>query len=52
MKAINGVKTSLQSLDGLMCKQRPPEKVIQELSYISDSIQELLQRVNTVENHQ
>lgn len=50
MKAVNTVKTGLQNLDDLMSKQHPSEKVIQELSGISDSIQELFQRINSAEN--
>ena len=50
MKAVNTVKTGLQNLDDLMSKQHQSEKVIQELSGISDSIQELFQRINSAEN--
>ncbi|PFX28508.1 uncharacterized protein LOC111326145 [Stylophora pistillata] len=50
MKAVNTMKTALQNLDDLMCKQHPSGKVIEELSGVSYSIQELLQRINSAEN--
>ena len=52
MKAINGIKTGLQSLDSLASKQQPSQQVIQELSHIGDSIQDLLQRFHTNEDKQ
>lgn len=52
VKAINGIKTGLQTLDNLVSKQQPSNQVIQELSHIGDSIQDLLQRMNSNENKQ
>ena len=49
MKAIDGIKTSLQSLDNLVSKQKPSNQVIQELLHIGDNIQDLLQRINSNE---
>lgn len=46
MKAINGIKTGLQTLEDLVSKQQPSDQVIQELSHVGDSIQDLLQRIN------
>ena len=47
MKAIDGIKSSLQSLDSLVCKQKPSNQVMQELLHIGDNIQDLLQRINS-----
>ena len=49
MKAIDGLKTSLQSLDNLVSKQKPSNQVIQDLLRIGDNIQDLLQRINSNE---
>ena len=49
MKAIDGIKSSLQSLDNLVSKQKPSEQVIQELLHIGDNIQDLLHRINSYE---
>lgn len=46
MKAINGIKNGLQILDDLVSKQQPPDAVVQELTQIGDSIQQLLNRIN------
>ena len=51
MKAIDGLKTSLQSLDNLVSKQKPSNQVIQDLLRIGDNIQNLLQRINSNEEN-
>lgn len=50
VKAINSIKTGLQTLDDLVSRQQPSNRAIQELSHIGDSIQELLQRIHSNEN--
>jgi len=49
MRAIDGIKSSLQSLDNLVSKQKPSSQVVQELLHIGDNIQDLLQRINSNE---
>ena len=49
MKAIDGIKSSLQLLDSLVSKQKPSNQVMQELLHVGDNIQDLLQRINSYE---